>query len=176
MLLRGAEKEGLTLCTGRPVVFFSGPDCNLIVESRALQGSMIMAPLESSAPIMAAPPPLGQVVNLVNPPSVAYELMDGSILLIVLPTVFLIARLCTRKWIVKGLGWDDFWIVCAWVSTAMSLPRYSIPFNRIKMVSSSSSPADTDECLDMRCGPCRWFYHWYVDRNIIKSFVLLTGL
>jgi hypothetical protein len=90
---------------------------------RALQGSMTMAPLVSSAPIMAASPPLGEVVNLVNPPSVAHELVDGSILLIVLPTVFMIARLCTREWIVKALGWDDFWIVCAWVCTGKFILR-----------------------------------------------------
>jgi hypothetical protein len=130
-----------------------------------------MAPPGPSVPIMAAPPPLGEVVNLVNPPSVAYELVDGSILLIVLPTVFLAARLCTRKWIVKALGWDDFWIVCAWVSTAKSVPRYSMPFNRMKTMSSGSSSADTDKCLDMRCRSCCWFYHWYLVEILLnRSF------
>lgn len=74
---------------------------------------------------MAALPPLGETVILVNPPSVAYQVRDGSITLIILPTFFILARIYTRKWIVKSLGWDDFWIVLAWVNAPEFSPGYS---------------------------------------------------
>jgi len=38
-----------------------------------------------------------------------------------LSTFVLLLRLYTRKLIVKSLGWDDFWIVLAWVGYLFNL-------------------------------------------------------
>jgi hypothetical protein len=65
--------------------------------------------------ITVRPPPPGYTINLVNPEYIGYQLVIVAIVSASLSTFFLLLRLYTRKLIVKSLGWDDFWIVFAWV-------------------------------------------------------------
>jgi hypothetical protein len=60
-------------------------------------------------------PPPGYTINLVNPEYIGYQLVITSIVSAGLSSLFLGLRLYTRKFIVGNLGWDDWWIVCAWV-------------------------------------------------------------
>jgi hypothetical protein len=62
-----------------------------------------------------SPAPAGYTINLINPEYIGYQLVVTSIVSAGLPGLFLGLRLYTRKFIGSNLGWDDWWIVCAWV-------------------------------------------------------------
>jgi hypothetical protein len=75
----------------------------------------------SDAPITVRPPPPGYTIDLVHPEYIGYQLVIVAIVSASLSTFFLLLRLYTRKLIVKSLGWDDFWIVLAWVCCLLNL-------------------------------------------------------
>lgn len=67
-----------------------------------------MASLTSNqylTPAMEAPPGLHS--NLIDPPSSAYSTIIICVLIIVLPTPFVVLRLYTRKFISRQVWWDD---------------------------------------------------------------------
>ena len=75
----------------------------------------------SGGPITVSPPPPGYTIDLVNPEYIGYQLVIVAIVSAALSTFVLLLRLYTRKLIVKSLGWDDFWIVLAWVGYLFNL-------------------------------------------------------
>jgi hypothetical protein len=77
----------------------------------------------SDSPVTVRPPPPGYTIDLVNPEYIGYQLVIAAIVSAGLSTLFLLLRLYTRKLIVKSLGWDDFWIVSAWVCYLLNLDR-----------------------------------------------------
>ena len=56
-------------------------------------------------PAMKAPPGLHS--NLIDPPSTSHPIIVICVLVIVLPTPFVILRLYTRKFINHQVWWDD---------------------------------------------------------------------
>jgi hypothetical protein len=64
---------------------------------------------------MATAPP-GFEINLINPPSIGYQLVTTAAVCMVLSTLLLGLRLVTRKLILRSLGNDDLLIFLAWVS------------------------------------------------------------
>jgi len=75
----------------------------------------------SESPITARPPPPGYTIDLVHPEYIGYQLVIVAIVSASSSTFFLLLRLYTRKLILKSLGWDDFWIVLAWVCYLLNL-------------------------------------------------------
>ncbi len=69
--------------------------------------------MSSEGTVSPAPP--GYTINLVDPEYIGYQLVITSVVSAGLSGLFLGLRLYTRKFIVRSLGWDDWWIVCAWV-------------------------------------------------------------
>jgi hypothetical protein len=65
-------------------------------------------------PIPARPAPPGYV-SFVNPEYVGYKLVIVSTVCAGLSTIFVLLRLWARRMLVWSIGWDDFWIVLAWV-------------------------------------------------------------
>lgn len=59
--------------------------------------------------------PLGYTINLVDPEYIGYRLVISSTVCTGLSGVFLCLRLYTRKLLVRSLGWDDGWMILAWV-------------------------------------------------------------
>lgn len=62
---------------------------------------------------MEAPPGLHS--NLIDPPSSAYSTIIICVLIIVLPTPFVVLRLYTRKFISRQVWWDDWCCVLGWI-------------------------------------------------------------
>jgi hypothetical protein len=80
----------------------------------------------SEGPITARPPPPGYTIDLVHPEYIGYQLVIVAIVSASSSTFFLLLRLYTRKLIVKSLGWDDFWIVSAWVCYLLNVDRVEV--------------------------------------------------
>jgi hypothetical protein len=80
----------------------------------------------SDSPITVRPPPPGYIIDLVHPEYIGYQLVIVAIISASLSTFFLLLRLYTRKLILKSLGWDDFWIVLAWVCYLLNLDRVGV--------------------------------------------------
>jgi hypothetical protein len=69
--------------------------------------------MSSEGTVAQAPP--GYTINLVNPEYIGYHLVVSAVITTGLSSFFLGLRLYTRKFLARGLGWDDWWIFCAWV-------------------------------------------------------------
>ena len=65
-------------------------------------------------PLTVAPAPPGYT-SLVNPEYIGHQLVVVSVVCTALSTIFVLLRLYTRQVIVRNMGWDEFWIICAWV-------------------------------------------------------------
>jgi hypothetical protein len=74
--------------------------------------------MSSEGTVAEAPP--GYIINLVNPEYIGYHLVVCAFITAGLSGLFLCLRLYTRKFLALGLGWDDSWIVCAWVCSLYS--------------------------------------------------------
>ncbi|KAK0122940.1 hypothetical protein ONS96_009963 [Cadophora gregata f. sp. sojae] len=60
--------------------------------------------------VPAADPPAGALGNFVDPPTMACSVLEVSLSLSVVSTVFVVARIYTRGRIVKSLQWDDLFL------------------------------------------------------------------
>ncbi|RDL33267.1 uncharacterized protein BP5553_08706 [Venustampulla echinocandica] len=65
--------------------------------------------------VALVPPPPGQVANLVNPPSIGYKVIIANAVVLTFSTIVTGARLFTRIFIVKDIGFGDYFLVAAWV-------------------------------------------------------------
>ncbi|MCJ1478600.1 hypothetical protein MMC13_007281 [Lambiella insularis] len=79
-----------------------------------------IAALQELAASLGAPQ--GTIPNYVDPPSIGGEITIPSIVLIVLATLFVCARLGCKVFVVKALAWDDFWSVSAlwWIGSTLA--------------------------------------------------------
>jgi hypothetical protein len=76
-----------------------------------------MMSASSDVPIPLGPAPPGYT-SFVNPESDGSKLVIVSIVCASLSTICVLLRLYTRQMMVWSVGWDDFWIVCAWVCSS----------------------------------------------------------
>ncbi|KAK0117883.1 hypothetical protein ONS95_012202 [Cadophora gregata] len=75
--------------------------------------------------VPAADPPAGALGNFVDPPTMACSVLEVSLSLSVVSTVFVVARIYTRGRIVKSLQWDDLFLgtglLLSWVFCALGI-------------------------------------------------------
>ncbi|KAL8929542.1 MAG: hypothetical protein Q9208_001211 [Pyrenodesmia sp. 3 TL-2023] len=71
-----------------------------------------VTPNSANRPPSLAPP--GVTPNYVNPDTIGHQVTITGLTLIILSTLFVVARLSIKVRVVKKRSWDDYWVVFAW--------------------------------------------------------------